>query len=175
MKAHSPVGMSARTASVIVAATLVLTACGSAAGPVSTTDTAASATPSSPESMAPDESAVGSAPSTEPTEPPAPFPFENFAAISEDPVAEALATEFQGALEDLAVRDEFADRGGMTATVMTADGTWSGAVGKADDVRDLRIDDQFAIASITKSVVAAQVMLMVEAGELALDDPVVDY
>lgn len=88
---------------------------------------------------------------------------------------EALAAEFQAALEDLAVRDEFADRGGMTATVMTADGTWSGAVGKADDVRDLRIDDQFAIASITKSVVAAQVMLMVEAGELALDDPVVDY
>jgi D-alanyl-D-alanine carboxypeptidase len=37
------------------------------------------------------------------------------------------------------------------------------------------VDDQFAIASITKSVVAAQVMLMVEAGELALDDPVTDH
>ena len=63
----------------------------------------------------------------------------------------------------------------MTATVMTADGTWSGALGKADDVRDLRVDDQFAIASITKSVVAAQVMSMVESGELGLDDPAADH
>lgn len=63
----------------------------------------------------------------------------------------------------------------MSATVMTAEGTWSGTTGKADAVRDLRIDDQFAIASITKSVVAAQVMLMVEAGDLGLDDPVADH
>ena len=63
----------------------------------------------------------------------------------------------------------------MAATVMTADGTWSGAAGKADGVRDVRVDDQFAIASVTKSVVAAQVMQMVEAGELALDDPAADH
>jgi D-alanyl-D-alanine carboxypeptidase len=63
----------------------------------------------------------------------------------------------------------------MSATVMTADGTWSGTTGKADGVRDLQVDDQFAIASITKSVVAAQVMLMIEAGELALDDLVADH
>ena len=63
----------------------------------------------------------------------------------------------------------------MSATVMTAEGTWSGTTGKADGVRDLQVDDQFAIASITKSVVAAQVMLMVEAGELGLDDLVADH
>lgn len=42
-------------------------------------------------------------------------------------------------------------------------------------MHDLTVDDQFAIASITKSVVAAQVMLMVEAGELDLDDRVADH
>ncbi len=63
----------------------------------------------------------------------------------------------------------------MSATVMTAEGSWSGTTGKADGVRDLMVDDQFAIASITKSLVAAQVMLMVEAGELALDDMVVHH
>jgi D-alanyl-D-alanine carboxypeptidase len=63
----------------------------------------------------------------------------------------------------------------MTATVMTADGTWSGVVGKADGARDLRVEDQFAIASITKSVVAAQVMSMVEEGELGLDDRAADH
>lgn len=48
-------------------------------------------------------------------------------------------------------------------------------MGKADGVRDVAVDDQFAIASTTKSVVAAQVMQMVEGGELALDDLAADY
>jgi D-alanyl-D-alanine carboxypeptidase len=53
---------------------------------------------------------------------------------------------------------------------MSAHGTWSGVTGKADGVRDLTVDDQFAIASTTKALVAAQVMRLVEAGELGLDD-----
>lgn len=99
------------------------------------------------------------------------FPVAAFAAISEDPVTEELAAKFQAAL---ALHD-VTGGGGMSATVMTAEGTWSGTTGKADGVRDLQVDDQFAIASITKSVVAAQVMLMVEAGELGLDDLVADH
>jgi len=39
---------------------------------------------------------------------------------------------------------------GMSATLVSADGTWSGAAGKADGVRDVTVDDQFAIASTTK-------------------------
>jgi D-alanyl-D-alanine carboxypeptidase len=93
------------------------------------------------------------------------FPTAAFADISEDPVSERAAAEFQAALRDMA------GGAGMAATVMTADGTWSGATGKADGVRDVRVDDQFAIASVTKSIIAAQVMQMVEAGELDLDDP----
>ena len=62
----------------------------------------------------------------------------------------------------------------MAATVMTAEGTWSGAFGKADDVRDVVVNSQFGIGSVTKSVVAAQVMQLVEAGELSLDDPATD-
>lgn len=109
--------------------------------------------------------------SASPSEPAGSFPTAAFAAISEDPVTEEVAAELQAAL---ALHD-VAGGGGMSATVMTPDGTWSGTTGKADGVRDLRVDDQFAIASITKSVVAAQVMLMVEAGELGLDDLVADH
>jgi D-alanyl-D-alanine carboxypeptidase len=109
--------------------------------------------------------------SSEPTEQAAAFPTATFAAISEDPVTEEAAAKFQAAL---ALHD-VSDGGGMSATVMTAEGTWSGTTGKADGVRDLQVDDQFTIASITKSVVAAQVMLMVEAGELGLDDLVADH
>jgi D-alanyl-D-alanine carboxypeptidase len=103
--------------------------------------------------------------SASPSEPAAAFPTEAFADISEDPVPEEAAAKFQAILNDMA------GGAGMAATVMSPDGTWSEATGTADGVRDVRVDDQFAIASITKSVIAAQVMQMVEAGELRLDDP----
>jgi CubicO group peptidase (beta-lactamase class C family) len=97
------------------------------------------------------------------------FPVEAFADITEDPVSEQSAAELQDILDDVA------GRAGISATVMSADGTWSGATGKADAIRDVRIDDQFAIASITKTLVAAQVMQLVEAGKLGLDDSAADY
>jgi CubicO group peptidase (beta-lactamase class C family) len=150
-------GMITRTGSVIVVTlALALAACGSDAGPASTTSTtAATSTPSGTETTAPVESTVASPASAEPTEQPAAFPIATFADIREDPVSEEAAAEFQAILSDMA------GGAGMAATVMSADGTWSGAAGKADGVRDVRVDDQFAIASVTKSVIAAQVMQMV--------------
>ena len=59
--------------------------------------------------------------------------------------------------------------------VMSPDGTWSGAAGKANRVRDVGISDQFAIGSVGKTMVVAQVMQMVERGELDLDDSAVDH
>jgi D-alanyl-D-alanine carboxypeptidase len=99
------------------------------------------------------------------------FPVKAFRNISEDPVPTKQASEFQSILDDMASFNG----AGMAATVMTADGTWSGATGSADGVHDVRVDSQFGIGSITKSVIAAQVMQMVEDGELALDAPVSDY
>ena len=64
---------------------------------------------------------------------------------------------------------------GIAATVMTPEGTWSGAVGTADGVDDLQIDSQFGIASGTKPIIAAQVMQLVEAGEVSLDAPATEY
>ena len=86
-------------------------------------------------------------------------------------VSRKVAEKFQAALTDMSAFNG----AGMSATVMTANGTWSGATGSADGVRDVRVDSQFGIASITKSVIAAQVMQMVEAGELSLDAPATDY
>ncbi|WP_460710556.1 serine hydrolase domain-containing protein [Nocardioides dilutus] len=64
---------------------------------------------------------------------------------------------------------------GVTATVMSAEGTWTGAVGRAEGKTPMPPDAQMAIGSVTKSIVAAQVMQLVEAGDLALDDPVADH
>jgi len=84
-----------------------------------------------------------------------------FAAISEVPVTEELAAKLQAAVDGLA------GAGGVSATVMTAHGTWSGAAGKADGVQDMQPDSQFGIASGTKPIIAAQVMQLVKAGEVS--------
>jgi D-alanyl-D-alanine carboxypeptidase len=97
------------------------------------------------------------------------FPTGAFAALSNDPVPEDVAAEFQATL------DEMAGEGGVAATVMTPEGTWSGAAGTADGVDALRIDSQFGIASGTKAIIAAQVMQLVEAGEVSLDAPATEY
>jgi CubicO group peptidase (beta-lactamase class C family) len=143
-----------RTKALSAVLLLVLAACGRGA------ERAGSSTPVEP-----------SAPSVtaSPNEQALAFPTAAFADISEGPVSEEAAAKFQAILNDMA------GRAGVSATVMSADGTWSGATGKADGVRDVWVNDQFAIASTIKSVIAAQVMQMVEAGELALDDPVTDH
>ena len=123
----------------------------------------------SPAPAASVEPSVAATASATPRASAAAFPIAAFADIREGRVSDAAAAAFQAALR------EMAGGGGMAATVMTAEGTWSGATGKADGVRDIGVDDQFAIASVTKSVIAAQVMQLVEAGELALDDPAADH
>lgn len=99
-----------------------------------------------------------------------PFPVEAFAALTEDPVPPDLAAKLQAALREMPP-----EGGGIAATVMTPDGTWSGAAGTADGVHDLAVDSQFGIGSGTKPIIAAQVMQLVEAGEISLDAPATDY
>ena len=63
---------------------------------------------------------------------------------------------------------------GLTATVISPAGTWRGATGFAAGDRAMVPNDQMSIAHITKTVVAAQVMQLVEAGKLNLDDLAAD-
>jgi len=124
----------------------------------------ASPTPTSPETVRPTLTATPTSTTT-----PEPFPTEAFADIGEGRVSKNVAAQFQAALNDMAAG------GGMAATVMTSKGMWSGAAGKADGVHDVVVESQFGIGSVTKSVIAAQVMQLVEAGELSLDDPATDH
>lgn len=96
------------------------------------------------------------------------FPTAVFAALGDEPVSDELAGELQEVLDASARGD------GLTATLITPEGTWSGASGFAAGDRAMSPDDQMAIGSVTKSIVAAQVMQLVEAGELRLDDPAAD-
>jgi D-alanyl-D-alanine carboxypeptidase len=156
---------------------LVVAACGVAApsgveipsidpSPIQTAAAPATAspTPTSPETVRPTLTATPTSTTT-----PEPFPTEAFTDVGEGGVSKNVAAQFQAALNDMAAG------GGMAATVMTAKGTWSGAAGKADGVHDVMVESQFGIGSVTKSVIAAQVMQLVESGELSLDDPATDH
>ncbi len=88
-----------------------------------------------------------------------------FAGLREEPLSDESTADLHEVLNDAASVD------GMTATLMTPKGSWSGAAGTADGVRAMSPADQFAIGSVTKSFVAAQVMQLVETGELRLDEP----
>jgi D-alanyl-D-alanine carboxypeptidase len=114
------------------------------------------------------EPSVPTAASASPSEEVEGFPTAVFAGLGEEPVSDELAAELQEVLETSANRD------GLTAALITPDGTWSGATGFAAGDRAMVPNDQMSIASITKTPVAAQVMQLIEAGELSLDDLAAD-
>ena len=66
-------------------------------------------------------------------------------------------------------------RVGVTAAVVTADGTWAGAAGVDGVGGDLQPTSAMSAASITKTFVAAEVMHLVGEGAVGLDSPVEDY
>lgn len=65
---------------------------------------------------------------------------------------------------------------GIAAAIISADhGTWVGAAGTADGTSPLDPAAQFGIGSVTKTVVAAAVLRLVEAGTVDLDRPIAGY
>lgn len=155
-------------AGTLLVLTLLLGGCSGPGDTLSDARTTPSATvQSAPPST--DSTSPTASPTLSPTGPRPPFPTRAFADLTEQKVPEELAATLQATLRDAA------DGYGVTATVMSAAGTWTGAVGHAEGRTPMPPDAQFAIGSVTKSIIAAQVMQLVEAGDLALDDPVADH
>ena len=84
------------------------------------------------------------------------------------PRAEAL----QAAVEAFVVDAEVS---GVTAAVVSDTGVWVGAAGVDGAGEPLVPESAMAIGSITKTVTAAEVMLLADKGVVGLDDPVADY
>jgi D-alanyl-D-alanine carboxypeptidase len=100
------------------------------------------------------------------------FSVGHFPDVPTDPVPDAIAAALQKVL-DAAVEGGLP---GVAATVLAPGiGAWSGAAGTADGILPLEPSSQFAIASITKTVIAAQVMRLAEEGRLVLGDPVAEH
>jgi D-alanyl-D-alanine carboxypeptidase len=138
-------GMRAARAVVVLFA-LVITACSPSAQPGSTGTAAPSGSAAAP------RYSLGHFPEPEPGS----LPDQTVAALQ-------------------AILDAAVDHGlpGISATVMAADrGVWTGVAGTADGNQPLKPGAHFGIASLTKSVVATEVMSLSETGRLRLDDPV---
>jgi D-alanyl-D-alanine carboxypeptidase len=96
-----------------------------------------------------------------------------FPEFPKGPLPESVAASLQAVLDEAVERGPFL---GVTAAVIVADsGSWSGATGVDLEGDPLTPDARLAIASVGKTVTAAQVLRLVEEGKLGLDDAAADH
>jgi D-alanyl-D-alanine carboxypeptidase len=89
-----------------------------------------------------------------------------------DPLPGATADRLQAVIDDWVAGE---NNIGITAAVVAEDGTWQGAAGQDGAGDELVPESAMAIASITKTFVAAEVMQLSGLGLVDLDAPVTDY
>jgi D-alanyl-D-alanine carboxypeptidase len=93
-----------------------------------------------------------------------------------DPSDSDLAPNIAAALDKVLLDAVRAGVGtGVSAAVVSASGQWAGVAGTSGAGRPLTENTSFSIASITKTFTAAEVMRLVEAGKVALDDKLSAY
>jgi D-alanyl-D-alanine carboxypeptidase len=115
----------------------------------------------------------GESPAAAPT---TPATTQAFPAPATAPLDPAKATALQDVLDQVvASPDSPKGSKGVTAAVVTDRWTWSGSAGKDAHGTALRPETSMAVASITKTFVAAEVMLLVKAGKVDLDKPISAY
>jgi CubicO group peptidase (beta-lactamase class C family) len=96
----------------------------------------------------------------------------DFPAFPHGALPVTAATSLQSVLDGAVEQGTFR---GVTAAVIVGDsGSWSGAAG-VDEENPLTPDSQQLIASVGKTMTAAQVLRLAEEGMLDLDDPAADY
>jgi len=104
---------------------------------------------------------------------PSPSPaitLRDFPAFPDQPFSERVAPSLQGVIDEAV--EEF---GGISAAVIVGGtGHWSGAAGIAQG-NPLTAASPLPIASIGKTVTAAQVLRLVEEGAIGIDDPAADH
>src|SRR4051794_10242461 len=163
-------GHSSSLIAVVVA--LVASACGatpSTAAPQSNTPTAsvraASAAPAPSATTAATASLVASTT-------PSAFALQPFGRLPTAKIAGARAAAMDAILQTV-VKDGAPD---VIAAVMTPAGSWSAAAGiGGPDGRTATVKDEFAIASVTKTITASLVMRLAEQGKIDLDAPLQTY
>ena len=93
-------------------------------------------------------------------------------APASTPFPEEVGAELDQVLEDWLTTEGLP---GVTAAVVTPDGTWAGATGVDGVGSALVPESAMAIASVTKTFTAAEVLLLSERDLVDLDAPITDY
>jgi D-alanyl-D-alanine carboxypeptidase len=111
---------------------------------------------------------------------PVPAPSTPASQAFPDPGTQPLDPSKAKALQDVLTKvvtfpDSPSGSRGATAAVVTDRWTWSGAAGTDARGTALRPDTAMAVASITKTFVASEVMLLANAGKVNLDLPLSRY
>lgn len=96
-----------------------------------------------------------------------------FPELSEAPLDDAIAGKLQAALDTVVAAGT--SEAIAAGVIVPGVGRWTGIAGQAPDGTPLPPETQFAIASITKTVVAAQVLALAEDGAIDLDQPIETY
>jgi D-alanyl-D-alanine carboxypeptidase len=136
-----------------------------------------SAEPTEPTGSASTPAGVGTG---RPAESTAPLPPSRFPDRGTRALAAAQAAKLQAVLDEVVRRSkltpepESAARG-VTAAVQTDEWVWAGAAGVDGAGRRLQPRTTFAIASITKTFVAAEVLRLAAQGKVDLDKPLSTY
>ena len=90
---------------------------------------------------------------------------------NEAALPDATASKLQAQLGSAACRDVI----GLSAAVVSPAGSWAGAAGVDAAGTAIKPTSAFAIADITKTFVAAEVLLLASGGKIDLDAPVTTY
>jgi CubicO group peptidase (beta-lactamase class C family) len=100
------------------------------------------------------------------------FALGEFPAFPDTALPEPTTATLQSLLDDAVEQGTFE---GVTAAVIVADqGNWAGASGTWDG-EPIRPDSRYPTHSSAKTFVAAEILRLVEDGQIGLDDPAVDY
>jgi CubicO group peptidase (beta-lactamase class C family) len=109
---------------------------------------------------------------TTPTDAPSAYTLGEFPEFPHGSLPRSAAAALQAALDATVENGTFT---GVTAAAIVADrGSWSGAAGSLDGV-PLTPASRLPTHSAGKTIVAAEVLRLVEHGKLGLDDPASDY
>ena len=104
-----------------------------------------------------------------------PYGLGAFPAFPFGPLPTSTVTALQAVLDDVIREGGSFMFAGVTAAVIVADeGSWTGAAGTWDDI-PLTTESRHPTHSAAKTVVAAQILRLVEEGKLGLDDLASDH
>lgn len=97
----------------------------------------------------------------------------NFPPFPRSPLPARHAASLQAVLDGLV--EDGTMPGVAAAVVLGGSGSWSGAAGVDSEEHPLTPDARLLLASVGKTVTAAQILRLVEEGAIGLDDPIADH